>query len=222
VGELRAWRRDSEWPWPDDPVFPTLRGTPLSSDNVRKRYLAPAAEEADVAWAGFHTCRGLITRRSQVRILPPLCHDSPASAGLLSFLGRVDELGGAGAGPTCAPATDRIRAAYRNGRLAVLPTAEVIPKLGSTASEEETAMETIDKRVRDDVRAQLTSDARLPYPDEFAVGYDGYAVTLEGTIGSFAQQRAADGRRTPLDRVATLRGVTGVTNTIKVIEGRRP
>jgi osmotically-inducible protein OsmY len=83
-------------------------------------------------------------------------------------------------------------------------------------------METIDERVRDDVRAQLTSDPRLPYPDEFAVGYDGYAVTLEGTVGSFAQQRAADARRTPFDGVATLRGVTGVTNTIKVIEGRRP
>jgi integrase len=57
VSELRAWRRETEWPDPDDPLFPTLKGTPLSSDNVRKRYLAPAAEEADVAWCGFHTLR---------------------------------------------------------------------------------------------------------------------------------------------------------------------
>jgi osmotically-inducible protein OsmY len=152
-------------------------------------------------------------------------------------------------------------------------------------------METTGERVRDDVRAQLISDPRLPYPDEIAVGYDGYTVTLEGTVGSFAQQRAAvaDARRTPgvedvfdelrvrvlgddrrkdaeirgaalerltwdaelsevylevavkhgwvtlkgevghqyqsdtaFDRVATLRGVTGVTNKIQVNEGRQP
>jgi osmotically-inducible protein OsmY len=156
---------------------------------------------------------------------------------------------------------------------------------------EETDMETINERVRDDVRAQLSSDPRLPYPDEIAVDYDGYTLTLQGTVGSFAQQRAAmaDARRTPgvedvfddlqvrvlgddrrkdaeirgaalerliwdaelsdqyldvavhhgwvtlkgevghqyqtdtaYERVATLRGVTGVTNEVKVIEGRRP
>jgi integrase len=54
---LRAWRRETEWPGPDDVVFPTLKGTPLSGDNVRKRYLAPAAEEAGASWMGFHTLR---------------------------------------------------------------------------------------------------------------------------------------------------------------------
>ena len=58
-------------------------------------------------------------------------------------------------------------------------------------------MQTTDDQVRDDVRAELTQDPRLPYADEIAVeAYDG-VVTLRGTVGSFAQQRAAiaDARR---------------------------
>ena len=152
-------------------------------------------------------------------------------------------------------------------------------------------MQTTAERVRDDVRAQLASDPRLPYPDEIAIDYDGFAVTLRGTVGSFAQLRAAvaDARRAAgvedvfdelqvrvldvdrrrdaeirgaalqrlisdseladvyldvsvkdawvtvkgevdhqyqsdaaFDRIATLSGITGVTNEIKVIERRRP
>ena len=152
-------------------------------------------------------------------------------------------------------------------------------------------METTDERVREDVRAELATDPRLRYPDEIAVDFDGFAVTLRGTVGSFAQQRAAvaDARRTPgvaevfneldvrlldtdrrrdaeirgaalerliwdveladlyldvsvkdgwvtltgevdhqyqsdaaFDHVATLHGVTGVTNKIEVVESRRP
>ena len=152
-------------------------------------------------------------------------------------------------------------------------------------------MQTTDERVRDDVRAELASDPRLPYPDEIAIDFDGFAVTLRGTVGSFAQLRAAvaDARRSPgvedvfdqlevrllnadrrkdaeirgnamqqllwdvelsdlyldvsvrdgwvtlkgeadhqyqsddaFERVASLHGVTGVTNEIKVIERRRP
>jgi osmotically-inducible protein OsmY len=151
-------------------------------------------------------------------------------------------------------------------------------------------METINERVRDDVRAELSADPRLPYPDEIAIDYDGYTLTLRGTVGSIAQQRAdvADARRTAgvedvfdnllvrvldddrrkdaeirgaalqgliwdaelsnlyldvsvkhgwvtlkgeadhqyqsdtaFERVATLRGVSGVTNKIKVTEGRQ-
>jgi osmotically-inducible protein OsmY len=60
-------------------------------------------------------------------------------------------------------------------------------------------MKTMHDGVRDDVRAQLASDPRLPYPDEIAVDCDGVVVTLRGTVGSFAQLRAAvaDARRTP-------------------------
>ena len=48
-----------------------------------------------------------------------------------------------------------------------------------------------DQHVRDAVRAELAHDPRLPQPDEIAVDVrDGY-VTLRGTVGSFAQRRAA-------------------------------
>jgi osmotically-inducible protein OsmY len=57
-------------------------------------------------------------------------------------------------------------------------------------------MET-DDQVRENVRAQLASDVRLPYFDEIAVEANGGEVTLRGTVGSFAQRRAAlaDARR---------------------------
>jgi len=47
------------------------------------------------------------------------------------------------------------------------------------------------------VRTELQGDPRLPYADEIAVNAFGGAVTLRGTVGSFAQQRAAvaDARR---------------------------
>jgi osmotically-inducible protein OsmY len=59
-------------------------------------------------------------------------------------------------------------------------------------------MEITNDRIIDDVRAELVSDPRLPYADEIAVEAFGDTVTLRGTVGSFAQQRAAvtDARRT--------------------------
>ena len=143
--------------------------------------------------------------------------------------------------------------------------------------------------VRDSVEAELRQDPRLPFVDEIAVDADGGIITLRGTVGSFAQARAAvaDARRTPgvlevydaldvrvlnddrrkdaeirgaalqrliwdpgipgdyldvkvkdgwvtlkgdvdfqfqsndaFEHVATLKGVTGVTNEIKVVEAR--
>lgn len=38
-------------------AFPSKAGTPLRHENVRRRYLRPATEEAGAAWAGFHTFR---------------------------------------------------------------------------------------------------------------------------------------------------------------------
>jgi osmotically-inducible protein OsmY len=141
------------------------------------------------------------------------------------------------------------------------------------------------------VRAALAQDPRVPHRDEIAIEVDGSTVTLRGTVGSFAQQRAAvaDARRTigvvdvwdelqvrllgddrrkdaeirgqalqrliwdseipgqyldvkvsdgwlalkgevefqhqsddAFDRVASLHGVTGVTNEIKVVQRRQP
>jgi osmotically-inducible protein OsmY len=60
-------------------------------------------------------------------------------------------------------------------------------------------MENSNLNVRPDVRAALAEDPRLPFPDEIAIEAEGEWVTLRGTVGSFAQQRAAvaDARRTP-------------------------
>ena len=52
-------------------------------------------------------------------------------------------------------------------------------------------MDLTNDRVIEDVRAQLASDPRLPYADEIAIESFGDTVTLRGTVGSFAQQRAA-------------------------------
>ena len=59
-------------------------------------------------------------------------------------------------------------------------------------------MVTTDSRVRADVSAALADDPRLPYADEIAVSAYQGNVTLRGTMGSFAQRRAAvsDARRT--------------------------
>jgi osmotically-inducible protein OsmY len=64
--------------------------------------------------------------------------------------------------------------------------------------------------IQNAVRTELADDPRLPYVDEIAVEVYGGAVTLRGTVGSFAQQRAAvaDARRT--------RGVFDVYDELEV------
>ena len=57
VSELRERRRAAEWGRDEDLVFPSLSGTPLNPENLRRRVLRPAAEEANAPWAGFHTFR---------------------------------------------------------------------------------------------------------------------------------------------------------------------
>jgi len=42
---------------PDDPVFASKTGTRLNKDNVRNRYIKPAAEEVGAPWCGWHTLR---------------------------------------------------------------------------------------------------------------------------------------------------------------------
>ena len=71
-------------------------------------------------------------------------------------------------------------------------------------------MDTPDQRVRADVSAALAADPRLPYADEVAVSAYHGTVTLRGTVGSFAQRRAAvaDARRT--------RGVFDVLDELEV------
>ena len=74
----------------------------------------------------------------------------------------------------------------------------------------EMTMTMTDDNIESAVRAELQGDPRLPYVDEIAVEAYGGAVTLRGTVGSFAQQRAAvaDARRT--------RGVSDVYDELEV------
>jgi osmotically-inducible protein OsmY len=66
-------------------------------------------------------------------------------------------------------------------------------------------------RLEHAVRSARAEDPRLPYPDEIAIDtYDGM-VTLRGTVGSFAQNRAA---------VADARGTRGVFDVYDEIEVR--
>jgi osmotically-inducible protein OsmY len=71
-------------------------------------------------------------------------------------------------------------------------------------------MDTINDRTQDDVRNALADDPRILYVNEIAVDAYGGAVTLRGTVGSFAEQRAAvaDARRT--------RGVSDVFDDLQV------
>jgi osmotically-inducible protein OsmY len=71
-------------------------------------------------------------------------------------------------------------------------------------------MQSPDQSVRADIRTALANDPRLPEPDEIAVAVYHGNVTLRGTVGSFAQQRAAmaDARRTV--------GVSGVYDELHV------
>jgi integrase len=84
VAELRARRKAAEWPGDEDLVFPATNGEPLRQENVRRRALNPAAEEAGVPWAGFHTFRHTCATRlfaagrNAVQVQRWLGHHSPA------------------------------------------------------------------------------------------------------------------------------------------------
>ena len=45
--------------------------------------------------------------------------------------------------------------------------------------------------IEDDIRSALVLDPRIPDADEIAVASEDGSVTLRGTVGSFAQRRAA-------------------------------
>jgi integrase len=57
VVALRERRIASERPGDDDLVFPASNGAVMSPNNLRRRVLKPAAEEACVSWVGFHAFR---------------------------------------------------------------------------------------------------------------------------------------------------------------------
>ena len=45
--------------------------------------------------------------------------------------------------------------------------------------------------IEDDIRSALVLDARIPDPSDIAVSVENGLATLRGTVGSFAQRRAA-------------------------------
>lgn len=57
VRALRAARAETEWPGERDLVFCTPDGTPLDYSNLLTRVFKPAAQEAGIPWAAFHTLR---------------------------------------------------------------------------------------------------------------------------------------------------------------------
>jgi len=65
-------------------AFPSSTGTPVNVQNLRRRVLRPAMEEADVSWAGFHAFRhsfaSMHVERGTniVRLSRLLGHHSPA------------------------------------------------------------------------------------------------------------------------------------------------
>ncbi|UTI62250.1 site-specific integrase [Paraconexibacter antarcticus] len=84
VYALRARHAQTEWPHPDDLAFPSTTGTPIADENLRKRTLMPAAQEAGVPWAGFHAFRHFCAStlidqgRNIVQVSKWLGHHSPA------------------------------------------------------------------------------------------------------------------------------------------------
>lgn len=126
VNEMRAARKLSEWSTDESLIFPARNGEPLRQENVRRRILRPAAEEADVSWIGFHTfrhtCASLLFHRgaNAVQVQRWLGHHSPAftlstyvhllDGGVGLGLGLDDELP---ADPVIAPSGDPLRSDAR-------------------------------------------------------------------------------------------------------------
>lgn len=82
--DLRRRRATAIWVADDDLVFPSRVGTALRPENLRRRAMAPAAEEACASWMGFHTlrhtCASLLFARgaNAVQVQRWLGHHSPA------------------------------------------------------------------------------------------------------------------------------------------------
>ncbi len=84
VRGLRERRAASEWHGDRDLVFPSMAGTPMLAENLHRRVLKPAAEEAGVPWAAFHAFRHgcasvlIADGRNIVQVSRWLGHHSPS------------------------------------------------------------------------------------------------------------------------------------------------
>ena len=94
---LRTRRSTTSYSGAKDLVFASQTGTPMLTENVRRRVLKPAAEEAGVSWIGFHTLRHtcasrlIAEGRNIVQVSRWLGHHSPAFT--LSVYGHLLEDG---------------------------------------------------------------------------------------------------------------------------------
>lgn len=128
VSELRARRKAAEWPDDDHLVFPATNGEPLRQENVRRRALNPAAEEAGVPWAGFHTFRHTCATRlfaagrNAVQVQRWLGHHSPAFT-LSVYVDLLD--GDLGKPLDSAPASLAGRSAIEEAPVPAAPTARL-------------------------------------------------------------------------------------------------
>lgn len=100
VQALRRAHSASEWPGERDLVFATGSGTPMDYGNLHRRVLKPAAEEAGVPWAAFHTLRHTCASRlfaqgrNAVQVQRWLGHHSPAFTLTVYVHLLDDDLGG--------------------------------------------------------------------------------------------------------------------------------
>lgn len=84
VRALRERRTASEWHEDDDLVFPSMAGTPMAPENLHRRTLKPAAQEAGAGWAAFHSfrhaCASMLIAdgRNIVQVSRWLGHHSPS------------------------------------------------------------------------------------------------------------------------------------------------
>lgn len=100
IQSLRQRTARSVWISDTDPVFAGRGGVRLDADNLRSRILAPAAEEANMSWVGFHafrhTCASMLFAqgRNAVQVQRWLGHHSPAFT-LATYVHLLDgDLGG--------------------------------------------------------------------------------------------------------------------------------
>jgi integrase len=129
VNELRHWKANSEWSTDESLVFPATNGEPLRQENVRRRILRPAAEEADVSWIGFHSfrhsCASMLfhSGANAVQVQRWLGHHSPAFT-LSTYVHLLD--GGVGAGLSLDRELKAGRRATKAAEAEDAPTLEVV------------------------------------------------------------------------------------------------
>ena len=126
VRALRKAQGRSERPGERELIFATDRGTPLDYGNLHRRVLKPAAEEAGVPWAAFHTLRHTCASRlfaharNAVQMQRSLGHHSPA----FTLSVYVHLMGDDLEGPLTAPLTCSKGVGRTDRRSSQVPQAE--------------------------------------------------------------------------------------------------